>query len=352
MPLRLWILLLTAALAIGQEAVPFAEAPQQPWKPSWELSLRSDQLTNPVETSDSFRRASLQLRLRWSWELEAFRLVVGVRSAMASDGNRFNPQRWDQQPSNGTQVDVAHADASWATPRTFGRFSLGFQENGLLASQALWDRDLRYLGAGGSAGVRSLDGVLQEASLRAAAGRVRNILGGNGNLAAGQFVLKLDTGPWSWTAHAGRWALSWDPGDERLRRLPGHDPLARQRMVVDEAGASGTWNTRLPLEAKGFWSLNRETKETSQELQVIAGSRERVYWPQLSYTWQRLSSTGTLFPVNGDEWWWYRRARGPRFDLSLALPGRWTASLVYLEQTFDGEDYHATRKLLVLAKRF
>jgi hypothetical protein len=241
---------------------------------------------------------------------------------------------------------------SWATPRTFGRFSLGFQENGLLASQALWDRDLRFLGASGSAGLRSLDGVLQEASARMAVGRVRNVLGGNGDLAAGQLVLKLDTGPWSWTAHAGRWALSWDPGDERLRRLPGHDPLARQRMVVDEAGASGIWHAVLPLEAKGFWSMNRETKETSQELQVIAGSHERVYWPQLSYTWQRLSSTGTLYPVNGDEWWWYRRARGPRFDLSLALPGRWTASLVYLEQTFDGETYHATRKLLVLAKRF
>jgi hypothetical protein len=87
-------------------------------------------------------------------------------------------------------------------------------------------------------------------------------------------------------------------------------------------------------------------------VQVTAGSRERVYWPQLSFTWQRLSSTGTLYPVNGDEWWFYRRARGPRFEAALPLPGRWIASVVVLRQRADGDEYRVTRKLLVLMKRF
>ena len=352
MPLRRSTFPLVAALAFGQEAAPFPQETSSPWQPSWEVTLRADQLVNPLEAAESFRRVNGQLRLRWSWEREALRFVLGTRSAMGSDGNQFNAPRWDQQPSNGTQMDMAHGDLSWVTERTFGSLKVGFQENGLLSSQALWDRDLRFLGAGGLAGLRSQDGLLQEAGVRVAMGRVRNVLGGKGDLVAGQLVLKVDTGPWSWTAHAGRWDLSWDPGDERLRRLPGHDPLARQRMRVDAGGASAKWNTVFPWEARWFQSKNRESGEDSEEVQITAGSRERTYWPQVSFTWQRLSSTGTLYPMNGDEWWFYRWARGPRFDASLALPGQWVVSLVYLRQKFDGEDYQVTRKMLILAKRF
>lgn len=352
MPIRRWTLFLVTAAAFGQDAAPFSPEPSRPWVPAWELSLRSDELSNPVETGDSFRRSDLQLRLRWSWELEPLRFVAGVRSALGSDGNQFNAARWDQQPSNGTQVDLAHADLSWVTERSFGSLRLGFQENGLLASQALWDRNLRFLGAEGMAGARDGTGLVQEASLRGVVGRVRTILGGQVDVAAGQAVLKLDTGPWSWTAHAGRWELSWDPGPERLRPLPGHNGAERQRMVLDASGASGKWNTVFPLEARWFGARNPETGETSEEVQASAGSRERTYWPQLSFTWQRLSSTGTLYPVNGDEWWYYRGARGPRYDLSLPLPHRWIATFTFLRQWADGEGYPITRKMLALVKRF
>jgi hypothetical protein len=324
MLIRRWTLALAAAAAFGQETAPFVPEPPQPWKPAWELSVRGDQLTDPIDPSASFRRIDAQLRLRWTWDLESLQLVGGTRSAMGSDGNQFNAARWDQQPSNGTQVDVARGDLSW----------------------------IRFLGAGGIAGIRGADGSLQEASLRAEAGRVRNILGGQGDLAAGQVVVKVDTGPWSWTAHAGRWVLSWDPGDERLRRLPSGDPAQRQRLVVDAGGASGKWNALFPLEARWFRSANRDTGETSEEFQITAGSRERVYWPQASFTWQRLSATGTLYPVNGDEWWFYHRARGPRFDVALPLHGHWIVSVIFLRQRSDGEDYLITRAMLVLEKRF
>ncbi|MDP1830488.1 MAG: hypothetical protein Q8K67_00375 [Geothrix sp.] len=352
MPIRRWILFLAAAAAFGQEAAPFPPESPEPWKPAWEWTLRGDQLTDPGYSSENVQRIGVQLRLRWTWDGDALRFVAGTRSAMGSDGNRFNARRWDQQPSNGTQVDVAHGDLSWITARTFGTLSLGFQENGLLASPALWDRNLRFLGAGGMAGFRGAEGVLQEAGVRAVAGRVRTIQGGQVDLAAGQLVLKLDTGPWSWTAHAGRWNLSWDAGSARLRALPGHSALERQRMTLDAGGASGRWNTVFPWEARWFRSENRDTGETSEEAQATAGSRERVYWPQVSFTWQRLSSTGTLYPVNGDEWWFYRRAQGPRYDVSMPLPGRWIATFVYLRQRSDGDDHPITRQMLVLVKRF
>ncbi len=347
-----WSLFLAVTLAFGQEAGPFLPAPQEPWKPAWELTFRGDRLVDPEDAAESFRRAGVQLRLRWSWELDSLRLEAGTRSAMGSDSNRRNAPRWDQQPANGSQLDVARGVATWLTERTFSSLSLGFQENRLMTSQALWDRDLRFLGASAATGIRSADGLVQEAGLRAEAGRVRNILGGNGELAAAQVVLKLDTGAWSWSAHIDRWTLAWDPGGERLRRLPGHDPTARQRLTLDAVGAAGKWNTVVPIEARWFRSRNGTSGETSEEAQITAGSTGRSYWPMFSCTWQRLSSTGTLYPVNGDEWWFYRRARGPRFDVSLPMPGRWLASLVVLRQRTDGDAYQVTRTMVVLVKQF
>lgn len=352
MQISRWMLPLVAVAAFGQDSGPFPPEATSPWSPAWELTFRSDQVASPSAGPENFRRAGLQLRLRWSWEWEALHLEAGTRSATGSDGNRFNPPRWDQEPSNGTQVDVAWGSLAWVEDRRFASLSLGLQGNGLIASQAVWDRDLRVLGAGGLAGIRGADGRLQEASVRGIAGRVRTILGGDVDLAAGQVVLKVDTGAWSWTAHAARWSLTWDPGGERLRRLPNHNGADRQRMVLDAVGASGTWNTRLPVEARWSWSRNRETRETSVEAQAALGSHERVLWPRAAVTWQRLSSTGTLYPVNGDEWWFYRRARGPRFDLALPLPGRWILTFVYVRQRADDEDYAVTRKILSLAHRF
>lgn len=352
MPIRRWTLPLVAVLAHGQETSPLPPEAGGSWRPAWELTLRGDRLSDAGYEPESFRRVDLQLRLRWAWESGNLRLEAGTRSALGSDGNRLNADRWDQQPSNGNQVDVAKATWTELSERAFGSLTLGFQESGLLAPQALWDRNLRFLGAGGRFGLRSPGGLVQEAGFRVAAGRVRDVLGGRVNLLAGQLVLKLDTGPWSWTAHADRWGLAWDAGDERLRALPGHDPALRQRMTVEAVGVSATWHAALPLEVGWSGSRNRETGETAEEAQLALGSRQRVYWPQLALTWQRLSSTGTLYPVNGDEWWYYRGARGPRVDLALPLPDRWLVAVVYLRQRYDGADESIARTLLVLQKRF
>ena len=141
------VLAMTGALAQGLEPLP-----REPgwWEPQTELRLRLDRITEADQ--GGVDRASAQLRLRWEgagpdrWE--GFRYAFGTRSALGSDGNRLNIRRWDQQPSNGTQVDVAHVGVEGRSERTFGDLRLGFQENRLLAPEALWDRDLRFLGLG------------------------------------------------------------------------------------------------------------------------------------------------------------------------------------------------------------
>lgn len=352
LPLRGWTFPLVAVLAAAQEPAPFTPEAAGSWKPAWELTFAGDRLSDPGYDSASFRRANLRLRLRWSWELAPLRLEAGTRTALGSDGNRFNPPRWDQQPSNGTQLDLARASVAWVSERAFATLGLGLQESGLIASQALWDRDLRYLGAGARVGFRGAGAVLQEAGLRVAAGRVQTLLGGRADLAAGQVVVKVDTGPWSWVAHAGRWDLAWTSGGTRLRPLPGHEAEPRQRMAVEAGGLSTTWNAAFPWSARWFGSRNPATRDTSEEAQLVAGSRERIYWPQVALTWQRLSSTGTLYPVNGDEWWFYRRARGPRLEVALPLPGQWVVAVTHLRQRADGEPSLVTRNMVVLTKRF
>ena len=350
MPMPGRILLLAAALAPAQEALPFPEDRPSPWLPAWELSLRGDRISGPV-SGLPIQREDLALRLRWTAQRGPWRAVAGTRSALGSDGDRLNGVRWDQQPSNGTRLDLARLELTGVTPRTFGALNLGFQESGLLAGPGLWDRDLRFLGAGASAGGRT-DGPLQEASLRAAAGRVRTLLGGDLDLAAGQAVLKLDTGPWSWTAYGGLWQISWKAGPERLQALPGHAGDPRQRLRLAAWGAETRWNHPVPLEARWSAARNPATGERSEAFQVLAGSREWTWRPQLGLTWQRLSATGTLYPVNGDDWWFYRSAQGTRLDLALPLPGRWLLGLACLRQREDGETYVVERRTVQVMKRF
>lgn len=351
MPMLAMAMTMTGALAQGLEPLPREPAW---WEPQMELRLRLDRITETYQ--GGVDRASAQLRLRWEgagpdrWE--GFRYAIGTRSALGSDGNRFNIRRWDQQPSNGTQVDVAHVGVEGRSERTFGDLRLGFQENRLLAPEALWDRDLRFLGLGVRAGLRDGGGWIPEAGIRFSAGRVRTLQGGEVDLIAGQAVLKLETGPVSWTAHGGRWEITWDRGFARTRPVPGYAADLRQRLRLDAYGASATWNGVFPAEIRAFGQRNRETGEDSAEIQALVGSLERPYWPRMSVTWQRLSRSGSLYPVNGDQWWFYWNARGLRYEFALPLRDRWFVSLIYLHQQDYSEAYPAERRMITVTKRF
>lgn len=345
--------MLAVASALAQTVEPLPREPAW-WEPQMELRLRLDRITEADQ--EEVDRASAQLRLRWQgggqdgWE--PFRYAFGTRSALGSDGNRLNLRRWDQQPSNGTRLDLAHAGIQAHSERAFGDLRLGFQESRLLAPEALWDRDLRFLGLGLRAGLRDGAGRIPEAGIRFATGRVRTLQGGNVDLAAGQAVLKVETGPVSWTAHAGRWAITWDRGFARTRPVPGHTADLRQRLRLDAYGASATWNGLFPVEIRAYGQRNRETGEDGTEVQAVVGSLERPYWPRLSVTWQRLSQSGTLYPVNGDQWWFYWNARGHRYEFALPLRDRWFVSLIYLHHQDYDAAYPTERRMVTVTKRF
>jgi hypothetical protein len=193
---------------------------------------------------------------------------------------------------------------------------------------------------------------VQEASARTALGRVRTVYPGNDvDLGAFQAVLKLGSGAYSFAAHADRWNLAWD-ADEGRFAAPDFRGTGRQRIVLDGAGAAVRREGPVPLEARWSGYRNRDTRDTSEEFQLIAGSRERPFRPQVSYTWQRLGSTGTLYPLDSDQWWYYRGAKGPRVDVVLPLRGLWSVSLVYLRQGIRRSPQEAEKTMFTVLKRF
>lgn len=333
----------------GQDTY-FKEPVASPWLPAWELTLRGDRIDLPEEGRRLLERSSARLRLKWTWEEGPWSAALGSWSALGSDPNRLNVERYDQQPSNGTRLDAAWVQVRGASDLGFLELRLGHQENPLLSQESLWDKDLRLNGAALRAAFRGES--LQELGIRATVGRVATLQDGNVVLAAAQAVVRVDTGPLSWTAHAGRWRLTWDATAHRERGLPGSTDV-RPELTQDVLGAAVTWHGTLPVELKAIRHRDPDTKQDGEEFQAWIGGRGRPWWPQLGYVWQRFEARGTFTPVNGDDWWFIANARGPRYEAALPLPRKWLLVATYVRhRSFMPWTYPVDRRLLQLIKRF
>lgn len=334
---------------LAQEAYFKEEAPPW-WQPAWELTLRRDRIGEPEEDYTLVTRESARLRLRWARDAGEWSWALGSWSALGSDGNRFNIGRYDQQPSNGHRLDAAWIQWARTRERGFMEVRLGHQENPLLSQESLWDKDLRVTGLGLRAAWRG-EGI-PELGLRAVGGRVRTLLDGNVTLTAAQGVLRFEFGPVDATLHAGRWILRFDPSTDRERFVPGLDPAARQELRQDVAGAGLVWHAALPLEVKAIRHRDPVSGEDGAEFQAWIGSRSRTWWPQVGYVWQRFDRMGTLYPVNGDDWWFMWNARGPRWEVALPLPHHWLLVATYLQHRWYRNGHLVDRSLIQLVKRF
>ena len=346
-----WVVVLTVPLSLAAQDAYFKETPANPWLPAWELTLRADRIDEPAMRMRLVERESARIRLKWTWEAGPWSGSLGTWSALGSDSNSLNIWRYDQQPSDGTRLDAAWIQARGATEAGFLELRLGHQENPLLAQESLWDKDLRVTGASLRAGFRSE--TIQELGFRGVAGRVRTLPDGKVMLAAAQVVARFDTGPVSWTAHAGHWELRWDASDHRERALPDGVARARQKLSQDVAGVGATLHVAVPLEVKTIRHRDPVSRDDGAEFQVWIGSRNRPWWPQAGYVWQRFEPRGTFHPVNGDDWWFMTNARGPRYEVALPLPRKWLIVATYLQHhSYMAWSYPVDRRLLQVIKRF
>ncbi|HJU84570.1 MAG TPA: hypothetical protein VJ600_10195 [Holophagaceae bacterium] len=352
------LLLATAALGLGAQEY-FKEPVRDPWTPAWELWSFSER-TDLVDPAPDFSRTRGRLRLRWTFgeDTDTFQLRLGSAHNLGSDSNRDNIRWFDNEPSNGSRLDIAALRVQGLGASFGGQVEGGLVENPLIASESLWDGDLRVIGGSGSAFWRGAGGEglrLDEIGLRGVGGKVRLMDGGRVDLKAGQLVVKASAAGVDVTLHGGVWDFEARQEDAPLfrRQNPAgpegySDP--RFRFLVYGAGISLPFE--VPVELKALRHTNRDTRDRGEEFQAWAGSPTRVWWPQVGYIRQRLDATGALASVNGDLWWFHAAADGQRYVAALNLPQRWRLELSRVEQTRRGLEYPVIRSGISLIKRF
>ena len=348
----------------------FKEERPDPWIPAWELTAQAERQNLPPGLPD-FDRSDARLRLRWTFGSEdGFQFKAGTVSYLGSDGNAKNLLRQDNQPSNGSRLDMAELGFAHFAENAGVAIQGGLVENPMLASETLWDPDLRIIGGGGRVFLRT-ESVLEEAGLRGAVGEVRLLYGGRVRIRAGQAVARLVLGPITATVHGGLWDLQPRQEDAplflRQNGGGGYGPngyygnygvfgdvggYADPHYRYEVYGAQVDWDTAVPLSVSAQRQKRQEDGDIGQDFQVWVGSPTRRWWPQAGFIHQIIDTDGALGSLNGDRWWYHSNASGDRFVLALNLPQRWRVSLEYMNQTRLDGSYSYTRTDLIVKKRF
>ena len=349
----------------------FKEVRPDPWLPTWEMTAQAERENVPPGGMPDFERLDARLRLRWSFgEEEGFQFKAGTVSYLGSDGNAKNLARQDNQPSNGSRLDLAELRFAHFTDLNGVELQGGLMENPMLASETLWDPNLRIIGGGGRVFLRT-ESVVEEAGLRGVAGEVRLLEGGRVRIRAGQAVVRLLLGPVTATVHGGLWNLRPRQEDAPLflRQNSGGgltpngtygnygaygnaggytDPSYRYEAY----GAQLDWDAAVPVTVSAQRQQRQEDGDIGQDFQVWIGSPSRRWWPQAGFIRQVLDTDGALGSLNGDRWWFHSDASGDRYVLALNLPKRWRISLEHMNQIRNQSGASYARTDFVLQKRF
>ncbi len=349
----------------------FKEESKPWWRPDAALDLTTERvhLGDDLEAPFQFTRTRSRLRLRWGFggEDEMFRAEAGLTGYLSSESNKLNLPWQDNERNNGGILDVANVRFRWL--RAHGGVELrgGLMENPLLSSESLWDGDLRVTGGAGKAFFRSEDGLIQEAGIRALTGDVRLLAHGQVRIQAAQAVLRLETGLFDWSFHAGPWRMEARNKDAEsfLRSNPGpggeinpDGGPAYENPVYDlfVVGAGVSVTEGLPFEIKVLRHENRDTRASGgrrgEELQIWIGPRHRTWWPQVGYIRQRLDAAGALASVNGDQWWFHANADGERYVIALSLPWQFRLEGSYVYQRRRDSPGPVERADLSFIRRF
>jgi hypothetical protein len=331
------LFLLSNGLLLAQDSY-FKEPERKWWIPTWELNGWHDDIDRGPGKPALIRDRS-RLRLRWQIgeDSDWIQLRVGSAHYTGSDGNRNNLARFDNEPSNGSRLDLAEVRMQGLSAKGGAEIRGGLVESGLISTESLWDPDLRVIGGFGRAFFRSPEGLFDEIGIRATVGNARLLDGGRVDLKAIQGIAKFTIGQVSWTFFGGPWNLK--AREQDLAKFRRQNPLTDPEyydVAVDfpltTYGVAISSSTGFPFEIKAERHTNRTTKDQGGELQVFLGSRTRKWFPQIGWVRQILAPNSQLASVNGDLWWFHANADGSRYIVALPLPQKWLVQYSYLNQ--------------------
>ncbi len=336
----------------------FKEPERKWWLPTWELNGWHEDIDRGPGKPAIIRDRS-RLRLRWQigeddgW----IQFRVGSAHYIGSDGNRNNLARFDNEPSNGSRLDLADLRLQGFNANGGAELHGGIVENGLLSTESIWDPDLRVIGGFGRAFFRSPDGLFDEIGIRAITGDARLLEGGRVNIAAIQGVAKFTIGQVSWTFFGGPWNLK--AREQDLAKFHRQNPITDPEYYnpttnypLTTYGLAVSASTGFPFEIKALRHTNRTTREVGGELQVFLGSRTRKWFPQIGWVRQIMAPSSQLGSVNGDLWWFHANADGSRYIAALALPRKWLVQYSYLDQRLRSAKDALTTHRVDVVKRF
>lgn len=354
---NLIFLLLATGPLLAQDTY-FKEPEQKWWLPAWELNGWHDDIDRGPGKSAIIRDRS-RLRLRWqigqddSW----IQLRTGSAHYAGSDGNKNNLARFDNEPSNGSRLDLAELRIQSVGSMGGVEIHGGLVENGLISTESLWDPDLRVIGGSARAFFRSPDGLFDEIGIRATVGNARLLEGGRVEINAVQGIAKATIGQATWTFFGGPWNLKARPQDLALfhRQNPLADPEyydVATKYSLTTYGVAISNSTDLPFEIKAQRHTNHNTKDQGGELQVFLGSRTQKWSPQIGWVRQIMAPSSQLASINGDLWWFHANADGFRYIAALPLPKKWLIQYSYVNQRLrSAKDPLKTHRVDVI-KRF
>ncbi len=342
---------------VAQDAY-FKEPERKWWLPTWELNGWHDDVDRGPGKPAIIRDRS---RLRLRWQIGADDGWVQFRAGSAhyagSDGNRNNLLRFDNEPSNGTRLDLADLRIQGMGTKGGGELHGGLVENGLISTESLWDPDLRVIGGFGRVFFRTPEANIEELGIRATAGDVRLLEGGRVNITAIQGIAKFSAGAASLTFFGGPWSLKARQEDllkfRRQNPLPNSEyPDQATKFSLMTYGIAITSGDVIPFEIKAQRHTNRDTQEKGGELQIFIGSRTRKWFPQVGWVRQVLAPTSQLGSVNGDLWWFHAAADGSRYIFALPLPQKWLFQYSYLDQRLRSAKTSLIAHRVEVIKRF
>lgn len=352
-----FLLLVSGGGLVAQDAY-FKEPTRKWWLPTWELNAWHEDVDRGPGKPAIIRDRS-RLRLRWQIgeEDDWLQLRLGSAHYAGSDGNRNNLARFDNEPSNGSRLDLAEVRIQGLGAKGGAELHGGLVENGLISTESLWDPDLRVIGGFGRAFLRSPDGLFDEIGLRATMGNARLLEGGRVGITAVQGIARFTVGPTTWTFFGGPWNLK--AREEDLAKFHRQNPVTDPGYYIPETnfpltayGIVISASAGFPFEIKAQRHTNRDTKETGGELQVFLGSRTRKWRPQVGWVRQIMAPTSQLASINGDLWWFHANADGSRYILALPLPNKWLVQYSYLDQRLRSSSTSLSTQRFDIIKRF
>lgn len=350
-------ILLSGGSLLAQDAY-FNEPDRKWWLPSWELNAWHDDIDRGPGKPAILRDRS---RLRLKWQIGEddgwIQFRAGSAHYVGSDGNRFNLARFDNEPSNGSLLDLAEIHVQGLSARGGADLNVGLVENGLISTESLWDPDLRVIGGFGRAFLRSPEGLFDEIGIRATVGDARLTEGGRVNVTAVQGIAKFTTGLVSWTFFGGPWNLK--AREQDLAKFHRQNPLTDPEYYtvatdfpLTTYGATISTSAAFPFEIKAQRHTNRHTRDEGGELQVFLGSRTRKWHPQIGWVRQIMGLTSQLASINGDIWWFHANADGFRYIAALPMPKKWLVQYSYIDQRLRGAKDSVKMHRVDVIKRF